>query len=459
MESLASDRKNVNDLTSTITHSLATVEGQRAVWLGSPGVVRFEAVGEAHRPREIQRVVAAVQGRLDAPFPAWLIPEPQNSHDANAVMVWAFGGHVGYLSAEMAAGWSAILIALSRRHGARSACQATLDPPSAANQGGWGIAIWLPQLPLPHASPSSAVAPQSMADPSTSGAVVSATLRDNAPLRPAPAKPAEISPEALAALKVEVDAAKRELAEARSQLASVEEGLELQSFGFYRPRYGFDSSVQYTLRLKKIRDEQQALIKADTAASCETVWKVGGSAAAGKKMVKQQAKLMLRAFNGECDAAVAKVRYDNVSTLEQRMSKAYADINKLGEVQQVFISRRYFDLKLAELHLVHEHREKVQEEKEEQKRIKEQMREEQKALEEIDRAKSEAEKEEAQKTVALDKAKAELALAEATSKQHDKLESLVTRLETELKDALDRNEPHPSPRTVSLCSLRADLSL
>ena len=223
----------------------------------------------------------------------------------------------------------------------------------------------------------------------------------------------------------------------------------------YLPKYGFESSAQYTSRLKGTRDEQQALIKQDTAAPCDTQWTVGGSATEGKKMVKQQAKLMLRAFNGECDAAIAKVRYDNVTTLEKRLTKAYDDINKLGEVQRVFISRRYFDLKLAELHLVHEHREKVEQEqeKEEQKRIREQMREEQRVQDEVDRAKAEAEKEEARSAAAAEETArlraagmeaaeaaartADLAHA-ATAKQHEKLESLVNRLETDLKDAIDR---------------------
>lgn len=224
----------------------------------------------------------------------------------------------------------------------------------------------------------------------------------------------------------------------RRELRSVEEGLEIQSFGFYQPKYGFESSVQYTARLKGIRDEQLRLIKDDQAAPCDTKWTVGGSAAEGKKMVKQQAKLMLRAFNGECDAAITKVRYDNAVTMERRLEKAYADVNKLGEVQRVFISRRYLDLKLAELHLVHEHREKVEEEKQEQKRIRDQMREEQKAQAEIERAKSEAEKEQAVASAALEKARAELAAEASNNKQHEKLEALVTRLETELKDALDR---------------------
>ncbi len=145
-----------------------------------------------------------------------------------------------------------------------------------------------------------------------------------------------------------------------------------------------------------------------------------------------------RAFNGESDAAIAKARYDNVTKLEQRLTKAYDAINKLGEVQRVFISRRYLDLKLAELHLVHEHREKVHEEKEEQKRIRSQMQEEQRVADEIKRAKEQAEKEEAESAAALEKARAELAAAEETSRQHERLEAIVTRLETELKEALER---------------------
>jgi hypothetical protein len=155
-------------------------------------------------------------------------------------------------------------------------------------------------------------------------------------------------------------------------------------------------------------------------------------------MVKQQAKLMLRAFNGECDAAIAKVRYDNVVTMQQRVEKAYDDVNKLGEVQRVFISRRYIDLRLAELYLVHEHREKIEEERQEQRRIREQMREEQKAQEEIERAQAEGAREEAVSAAALEHARSELAASEATSRQHEKLETLVSRLENELKDALDK---------------------
>jgi len=251
-------------------------------------------------------------------------------------------------------------------------------------------------------------------------------------------KAAQREPEELERIRADILRVGADLAAAERELRSVEEGLEVQSFGFYQPRYGLASSSEYVVRLKVVRDEQKALLKADTATACATAWKVGGSAAEGKKMVRNQSKLMLRAFNGECDAAIATVRYDNVTTLEERITKSCEAVNKLGLVQHVNITHRYFALKLAELRLVHEHREKVQQEKDEQRRVKEQMREEQKAQEEIDRAKAEAEKEEQASQAALAKAQQELSLAEATGRHNEKLESLVLRLETELKDALDR---------------------
>jgi hypothetical protein len=153
-------------------------------------------------------------------------------------------------------------------------------------------------------------------------------------------------------------------------------------------------------------------------------------------MIERLSKLMLRAFNGECDAAIAKVRYDNVLKMEQRITKSCEEINKLGHSNRVMITRPYYESKLAELHLVHEHREKLQAEKDEQKRIREELREQEKARAEIEKAQAQAEKDEAQRTQALEKARAELAAAMGA--QHDKLEALVKKLETELQEAIDR---------------------
>jgi len=234
----------------------------------------------------------------------------------------------------------------------------------------------------------------------------------------------------------QIAAARERLDELRQELESVEEAVEIQSFGFYRPRYGLESSEEYTTRLKQCRAEQQQRIKDGSAVEYPSNWMLDGSMVKGKEMLREHAKLMLRAFNGECDAAIGKVSYSNVLRLEQRIENSSTAINKLGEAKKTRITDGYRDLKLAELYLVHEHREKVHQEKEEQRQIKEQMREEQRAQKEIEEAQKNAEKEEERYRGALEKARLEL--AESTDAQHAKLESLVAKLESELSEAIDR---------------------
>lgn len=106
-----------------------------------------------------------------------------------------------------------------------------------------------------------------------------------------------------------------ELESRQKELRSVEEVLDVQAFGFYKPKYDFESSAQYTARLKGIRDEHQTMIKDNLAAPCDTTWTVGGSVCEGKKMVKQQAELMLRALNarvrcGHCQSPLRQCSYD-----------------------------------------------------------------------------------------------------------------------------------------------------
>lgn len=221
-----------------------------------------------------------------------------------------------------------------------------------------------------------------------------------------------------------------------AQKESVEESIEIQSFGFYRPKYGFEDSERYAQKINQIRDSQKKMVKEEKATHCPQEWLVEGSAAKGKKMIKEHAKLLLRAFNGECDAAIGKVKYNNAGNLENRINRSFEVVNKLGKSNKHWITHDYLNSKLQELYLVHEHRVKVEEEKEEQRRIKEQMREEEKAIREVEKAKKDAEKDEEIKTNALEKARQEL--AETHGKQNDRLQHLVDKLELELKDAIER---------------------
>jgi len=240
----------------------------------------------------------------------------------------------------------------------------------------------------------------------------------------------------IAAYQKQLAVDKRRYASLKQALSAVEEAVEIQSYGFYEQRYGLESSEEYKPRIEQCRSEQKQLIKSGAATEYPTNWMVDGSLAKGKQMLSEHAKLMLRAFNGECDAAIAKVSYRNVTTLQKRIEKSFTEINKLGAAKKTRITERYGALKLSELFLVHEHREKLQEEKETQRQIKAEMLEEARAEREIAEAQEKAEEEERLYREALEKANRDL--VQATDDQHSKLQALVEKLERELSAAIDR---------------------
>ena len=182
-----------------------------------------------------------------------------------------------------------------------------------------------------------------------------------------------------------------------------------------------------------MRERQKNLIQAERAAVCTTQWTINGDRRAGERQTKQYIKLMLRAFNGECDAAIIKVRWNNVVVMEERIRKAFEAINKLGTVHSTFITDEYLELKLDELRVAYEYQEKLNQEKEEQRRIQEQIREEEKAQREMERARQEAENEESRYQSALDRARAEMEKAKGA--EVGKLNEKIVALEQQLKAA------------------------
>lgn len=205
-----------------------------------------------------------------------------------------------------------------------------------------------------------------------------------------------------------------------------------QEFGLYRPTYNFVNSEEYKNRLNLIREQQKAMIKNKTAVTGNMNWTVNGSVAQGKKMVSDMQKLLLRAFNGECDELVSKVKYNNFESYKKRMSSSCDAISKLGTMMSISISNAYFRLKLDELTLAFEYSQKVQEEKEEQKAIRERMKEEAKLQKEIDESRKKLEKEQNHYENALHKV--EQQLQTATGTQKEALELKRQEIQSQLQD-------------------------
>lgn len=110
-------------------------------------------------------------------------------------------------------------------------------------------------------------------------------------------------------------------------------------------------------------------------------------------MVKDMQKLLLRAFNSECDELIDKVKYNTFDTALKRMRSSCEAISKLGNIMGVAITTQYFNAKYEELCLSLEYKKKKQDEKEEQKEIRARMREEAKLQKEIEETRKKIAKE------------------------------------------------------------------
>lgn len=179
----------------------------------------------------------------------------------------------------------------------------------------------------------------------------------------------------------------------REQILDIDEQILFEEFSLYKPKYDLVNSEQYKKKLDAIRQTQKDMIKNGNAVSGNMNWTVNNSASQGKKMVSDMQKLLLRAFNSECDELIDRVTYSNIEQSEKRIKASSENISKLGRIMQIAISWSYERAKLDELYLVFEYRQAKQREKEEQKELRAQMREEAKLQKEIEEARKKVEKE------------------------------------------------------------------
>jgi len=191
----------------------------------------------------------------------------------------------------------------------------------------------------------------------------------------------------------DVTALTNQSAELRRQVLVFEETLLLESYALYEPKFMLNASYEYKTRLDRVREGQKAMIKSGEAATGNMSWEVNGSKAEGRKLVNDMLKLVIRSFNNESDYCVDNVKFDNIELGEKRIRQSFDTCNRLGRIMNVRLSEGYLNLKLEELRLAHEFQVKKQEEKEEAKRVREDLREQQKLEQEIRAAREKIAKE------------------------------------------------------------------
>ncbi|MFA6240292.1 MAG: DUF4041 domain-containing protein [Candidatus Hydrogenedentales bacterium] len=211
-------------------------------------------------------------------------------------------------------------------------------------------------------------------------------------------------------------------------IAAMEEDEDLIECAAYKPVYSFEFSTEYKLKLDNNRALQKQKVK-DKAAV-----RTGSSGARAE--VNRLIKLVLKAFNGECDALASNVTWKNINKTLEQVGREAQVINKLVEEYGIEIDSDYINLKLNEMRLIHEFQEKKQAEMEEQRAIREQMREEEKARLEYERALEEATREQERFQKAL--VEAQNKLAGAHGAELDRLNETVSLLMKKLEGAKEK---------------------
>ncbi|MCE7079867.1 DUF4041 domain-containing protein [Streptomyces sp. ST2-7A] len=188
--------------------------------------------------------------------------------------------------------------------------------------------------------------------------------------------------------------ARHRLEELRLTVVRTEEEAMLQEAGIYEYRHPLADAVAYKSELATVRDRAKDLAKREGGAVlAATDWQVNGSVTAGRKMVRDFSKLLLRAYNAEADNAVRGMRPHRLESMVDRLEKSRQTIARLGTTMHIRISDPYHLLRVRELELTADYLAKQEEEREQRRELRERQREEERLQKELERERARLEKE------------------------------------------------------------------
>ena len=241
------------------------------------------------------------------------------------------------------------------------------------------------------------------------------------------------------ALREELEALEDNLQDLKSELDLYTRIEDFVGFGIFEtPEYLHEMPERYEAEIRRVRERHRELIMNGEAVELAEDIEINGSSKTGSAVLSGQAKLILRAFNIECDILIEKLNPGNFDRTLERIEKVAEGLEKTSVSLATGITLPFIDLKFEECRLVYEYKLKKAEKDEEQRLIREQMREEQKAIREYQKAIADAEKEERIYRDLLEKARQKLQTVHQDEK--GELEARILVLEAQLKEAEAKEE-------------------
>lgn len=184
--------------------------------------------------------------------------------------------------------------------------------------------------------------------------------------------------------------------------------------------------------------DEQNLIKNVEAA------KIKSSFSTTKAQDNNNIKRILRCFNSECENIISNITVKNIDSMRSKITKSFEGLNKLFEKEGVYLTKKLLEYKLKSLNLIYTYELKKEQEREQQKAIKEQMIEEEKVRREIEKAKAKLDKDYSQFSNEINKLITYMQKTQNDVEKQlyiDKIKELEERLkgiEKEKEDVLER---------------------
>lgn len=180
----------------------------------------------------------------------------------------------------------------------------------------------------------------------------------------------------------------------RETLIEVEDIDILQGVGIYKFDSILGNTTAYKTKIKNIEEQIKEDNKQIDKAILTNVPLVHkGKVSDSQKILRDMAKLVLRAYNAEVEDALRTLKPYKVEASIDRLDKVKATIEKLGINLGVTIKPSYHNLRIKEIKLNGDYLAKLADEKEEEKAERERLKEEEQVQKEIAIAKEKLEKE------------------------------------------------------------------
>ena len=238
-----------------------------------------------------------------------------------------------------------------------------------------------------------------------------------------------------------INSIERTISKKKSELSNIQAEISLMEKESLCKQYSFSeysalTSEECKNKLSILRSEEQNAVKNLSVVAIDNAGK--------KKQVNDNVKQILRCFNSECDNALLNLSVKTIDTMRNKITKSFESLNKIFGIDGIQLKRELLEYKLEELNLVYTYELKKEQEKEQQRAIKEQMIEEEKVRREIERQKAKIEKDQSQCTNEINKLMSYIQKTNSDIEKQlyiDKIRELEDRLkelEADKQTVLDR---------------------